>query len=57
MTKTTNIVPCPDPECNNGTITVYDAYAPNPLLGKSQKCDCCFGLGLVQTAAPAALSN
>ena len=57
MTNTENLVPCPDSECDNGTILVYDAYASDPLLGKSQICDCCFGFGFVQTAAPAAIAN
>lgn len=33
---------CSDPECKNGIIIVYDAYAADPLTGREQSCDSCF---------------
>lgn len=39
--------PCPDPDCKNGQIEIYDAYSPTPLVGKKAMCDVCRGLGII----------
>lgn len=44
-------VPCPDPECEDGLITVHNAYASNPLKGEEEMCDTCKGLGVVPITA------
>jgi hypothetical protein len=36
-------VPCPDPECVDGVILVYNAYSENPLEPEEQTCDICGG--------------
>ncbi len=40
-------IPCPDPDCVDGTIIVYDAYSDTPLVGEAQICDCCNGNGSI----------
>lgn len=40
-------IPCPDPECEAGTIVVHNAYAADPLKGEKQPCDRCGGAGVV----------
>jgi hypothetical protein len=36
---------CPDPECEDGKIIVYNAYSANPLKGEEQNCELCRGVG------------
>ena len=36
-------IPCPDPECVNGIILVYNAYSADPLKPEEQLCDTCKG--------------
>ena len=39
--------PCPDPECVDGIILVYNAYNPDPLKAEEQICDICGGKGFL----------
>ena len=41
-------IPCPVPECEEGTIYVYNAYAEDPLKPERQPCWLCFGRGVIQ---------
>jgi hypothetical protein len=41
--------PCPDPECVDGIILVYNAYNRDPLKAEEQICDTCGGKGFVVT--------
>ena len=45
-------LPCPDPDCKNGEILIYDAYSPTPLVGKKAVFDVCRGLGKVPPPKP-----
>ena len=36
-------IPCPDPECVDGKILVYNAYSATPLVPEEQPCDTCDG--------------
>lgn len=40
-------IPCPDPKCRSGKITVHNAYSPDPLKGEEQDCDRCAGRGFL----------
>jgi hypothetical protein len=40
-------MPCPDPECVEGMILVYNAYSPDPRKPEKQICDRCFGRGYI----------
>jgi hypothetical protein len=50
-------IPCPDPECQDGFITVYNIYAQDPLKGEEQPCDICKGRGYITLPANAAIVN
>lgn len=55
MTPTVSIhsSPCPDPECIDGKILVYNAYSADPLKPEVQPCDICNGTGfLVHESTP-----
>ena len=46
-------IPCPDPECVDGIILVYNAYSANPLVPEEQICDTCGGRSfLVRESTP-----
>ena len=40
-------IPCPDPECVDGTILVHNAYSADPLTPEEQTCDTCGGRGFL----------
>jgi hypothetical protein len=40
-------MPCPDLECEDGEILVYNVYSTDPLKPEKQTCDRCFGRGYV----------
>lgn len=44
---TTTVMPCPDPECVEGTIVIRNAY--DPTQREKQPCDKCNGQGYVIT--------
>lgn len=39
--------PCPDPECKEGRILVFNIYNPDPRKGEWEVCDVCRGSGVV----------
>ena len=39
--------PCPDPECKEGRILVFNIYSANPFQGEWEICDTCEGRGYV----------
>ena len=36
-------MPCPDPDCIDGKIVVYNIYDEDPLVGEEQPCGLCRG--------------
>lgn len=42
-----NLIPCPNPDCENGVIYVHNAYAPDPLKPEEQTCEFCNGQGFL----------
>jgi hypothetical protein len=53
----TDHVECPNPECEDGFIYIYNAYAADPLKPEEQLCEFCFGRGFISSGDPAALAN
>ena len=51
------IIPCYNPDCENGTIYVHDAYSSNPLKPKEYVCDTCDGHGFLVISDEFALTN
>lgn len=47
MDADVKVLKCPDPECEDGKIVVYNAYSENPLKGEEQDCDLCQGTGFI----------
>lgn len=52
-----NLIPCPNPECENGEITVFNAYSPNPLQPETEHCALCLGEGFIFSGDQLALAN
>lgn len=47
MSNKTTKVSCPDPDCQEGWILVYNIYNPDPFKGEKQLCDSCQGEGFL----------
>jgi hypothetical protein len=52
-----NVIPCPAPDCEEGTVYVNNAYAPDPLKPEAQVCVFCSGQGFVLTGESLAVAN
>lgn len=51
------VMPCPDPECKEGYIVVYEAYSSTPLVGHEEICGTCTGDGYIVVKNDLALAN
>lgn len=47
MKNTIVKTPCPDPDCEEGVILVWNIYNPDPSIPERQPCDVCKGAGFV----------
>lgn len=52
-----NLIPCPDPDCENGVIYVHNAYSADPLKAEEQPCDTCGGRGFILSGDEVATAN
>lgn len=50
-------IPCPNPECDEGTVYIYNAYAEDPLKPEAEICEICLGRGYVISAVEIAMAN
>lgn len=42
-----NTTPCTETDCKNGFVSIYNAYAADPLTSELVECEVCFGLGFI----------
>lgn len=52
-----NLIPCANPECKDGKITVFNAYNPDPLKPETEHCALCLGRGFIFSGDLVALAN
>ena len=51
------MIPCPNPECDNGEVYVFNAYSIDPLEPETECCRFCIGRGFVFSGEPVALAS
>lgn len=56
MTRS-NLIPCPAPDCDDGTVYVHNAYALDPLKPEAEHCALCLGQGYILSGDDVAIAN
>jgi len=52
-----NVIPCPDPQCEDGVIAVHNAYSADPLKPEEKPCDVCGGKGFLLSGDQVAVAD
>lgn len=52
-----NLIPCLNPDCEDGEIIVFNAYNPDPLKPETEQCAFCNGRGFILSGEPIAVAN